>query len=184
MLNIKTVPNSEEIRSKFCESFALSWKEFKADFNEEIKLMTGKGYTLSSDMFHLYDMIAISKETTFSSAINRLKAKEGDVYFMSEKESFAWSEEASLNGVFQKNGVFKADCKELAEAIEKDWELELNGEGTRLLPLDLYVFDETMKKAIVFTGDIAEYEDEEDGKEVVKTTRLCFSCKRRKRGEN
>ena len=85
-MNIKIVENGNDIRKRFSENFLLSWKEFKTENNEWIKLMTGKGYSLSSNMLHLYELIAISKETSFESAIKRLKAKEGDVYFMSEDE--------------------------------------------------------------------------------------------------
>ncbi len=177
-MNIKIVENGKDIRKRFSENFLLSWKEFKTENNEWIKLMTGKGYSLSSNMLHLYELIAISKETSFESAIKRLKAKEGDVYFMSEDESFPDCEGVVLDGVSYKGGVFKAPAVQLAELIEKEWNNGEDAENT--LPFDLYVFDETMKKAIVFTADMASYEDEEDGEVVEVETRLCFSCKRRR----
>ena len=45
--------------------------------------------------------------------------------------------------------------------------------------MDLYVFDESMKKVIVFTGDIAYYDEETDDGEIEMETRLCLSCKSR-----
>ncbi len=180
MFKFEKIINSDEIREKFSKSFLLSWKEFKTENNFLVKLMTGKKYSLTSDMLHLYDMIAISKETTFASAIRRLKSKEGDVYFMSEKSSFPDCEGIVFEGVSHKGDVFKGNSKELADLIECEWEEE----GERVLPLDLYVFDDAMKKAIVFTSDIAEYEEEVDGEVTEKETRLCFSCKRRKSLEN
>ncbi len=177
-MNIKIVENGIDIRKRFSENFLLTWKEFKTENNEWIKLMTGKGYSLSSDMLHMYELIAISKESSFESSIKRLKAKEGDVYFMSEEESFPDCEGVVLDGVSYKGGVFKSPAVQLAALIEKEWSLRENVENT--LPFDLYVFDETMKKAVVFTADIASYEVEEDGELVEVETRLCFSCKCRK----
>lgn len=180
MFEFEKISNSDEIREKFSQSFLLLWKEFKTENNGLVKLMTGNKYSLTSEMLHLYDMIAISKETTFASAVRRLKSKEGEVYFMSEKSSFPDCEGIVFGGVSHKGGVFKGNSKELAELIEREWE---EG-GERVLPLDLYVFDDSMKKAIVFTSDMAEYEEEVDGEITEKETRLCFSCKRRKNPNN
>lgn len=176
-IKIEIVNNETEIRNAFAESFLLAWKEFKAENNELVKLITGKNYSMSSNMLHLYDLAAVSKESTFDLSLRRLKEKDEEVYFMSESESYPEAESVIINGVSYKGGVFKANSKDLADLIEKEWEnAKEEKEIQNILPFDLYVFDGDMKKAIVFTSDMIEYE--EDGE--ITEDRLCLSLKRRR----
>lgn len=180
-MKMERVVDGEAIRERFYDSFLLSWKEFKAENNDLVKLMTAGGFSLSREEIPRYELIAISKEVSFSSAIKRLKEKEGDVYFMSEPKSFPECEGVVGDGVSVKGEVFKCNSASLGEAVEKEWEETENGEdGKRVFPLTLYVFDDKMKKAFVFTPEIVTYEEEnEDGELIEIESRLCLSCKRR-----
>lgn len=179
-IKIEILENSDEIKKEFSERFLLTWKEFKSENNELVKLMTGKNYTLSSELIHFYERMAISKECTFESALKRLKNKEGYVLFISEDEKFPECEGIFIDGVIHKGKVFKAKASSLADLIEYEWnEFMKNEDFIRSLPLDLYVFDEAMKKVIVFTGDTAFYDEETDEGEIEVETRLCLSCKSR-----
>ncbi len=179
-IKIEIAQNFAEIKKEFSERFLLTWKEFKTENNELVKLMTGKNYTLSSEMIHLYERMAISKECTFESALKRLKNKEGYVLFISEDENFPECEGVFIDGVIHKGKAFKAKASALAELIEYEWNVFLENENAEtILPKDLYVFDESMKKAIVFTSDIAFYDEETDEDGIEIETRLCFSCKSR-----
>ncbi len=180
-IKIEIVPEkeAEEIKKSFKESFLLTWKEYKTENNDWIKLITSKDYSLSSNMIHMFERMAISKEIDFNFALNILKKKE-DVYFMSENEDFPECVGVKINGDEYKGNIFKANAKELAMLIEKEWKLYQKDENAELiLPLDLYIFDEKMKKAIAFSEEMAFFDEETENGEVEIETRLCFSCKSR-----
>lgn len=178
-IEIVSEKEAEEIKKSFKEKFLLSWKEYKAENNEWIKLITSKDYSLSSNMIHMYERMAISKETNFNSALNVLKNKD-TVYFMTENEDYPECAGVKIDWVEYRGKIFKASAKDLAFLIEKEWKLYQENENAKLiLPLDLYVFDERMKKAVVFSEEIAYYDEETENGEVEVETRLCFSCKSR-----
>jgi hypothetical protein len=171
---------AEEIKNRFKEKFLLTWKEYKTQNNEWIKIMTGNNFSLSLNMIHKYERMAISDEITFDSALNILRKKEGDVYFMSEDADYPESCEVVVDGVPCKDGVFKANARMLAELIESQWAKFSEDEGAELvIPCNLYVFDEKMKKALAFSDELYSFfVDTDDGEQEIET-RLCFKAKAR-----
>ncbi|MBO7253679.1 MAG: hypothetical protein J6V36_00070, partial [Clostridia bacterium] len=114
-----------------------------------------------------------------NSALNILKNRDV-VYFMTENEDFPECVGVIIDGVEYRGNVFKTNAKDLASLIEKEWKLYQENENSELvLPLDLYVFDERMKKAVVFSEEIVYYDEETENGEVEVETRLCFNCKSR-----
>ena len=171
---------AEEIKNSFIKKFLLTWKEYKTENNEWIKIMTGNNFSLSLNMIHKYERMAISDEIAFDSALNILRKKDGDVYFMTEDADYPESCEVVVDGISYKEGVFKANARMLAELIESQWAKFLEDEEANLiLPCNLYVFDEKMKKALAFSDELSCFlVDSDDGEQEIET-RLCFKAKAR-----
>ena len=178
-IKISILPHeqAEKIKKTFQEKFLLTWKEYKTQNNELVKLLSSNKYFVSSGIINTYERFAIRKDTSFVSCVNRLKNKEGDVYFLSEDEDFPESRGVVIDGKEYRGGVFSAKAYDLALLLEYEWNEYLeNEEASLVLPLDLYVFDSSFKKAIALTDEIAVYDTEDENEE---EKRLCFSAKAR-----
>ena len=136
-------------------------ENFKSVKYGKIVLNCGKKhipYGTKADILGVYGQNGSGK-TALIEAISILKSIDGCVIFMSDDETHRYPGELFFNNQKIKNFVARADAKELAELIEKEWfsSYELAEEGLYnpppILPQDLYVFNKSMNWFILFTHE-------------------------------
>lgn len=179
--NIALVENANEIRQAFTKKFTMTWDEFKITHKEWIDALAAKNYTVTYEerlLWELMDHRAIS----FAKALEFLRTMQGDVYVMSESESNPDRHEFEIDGVEYKGCVAKAKAAELADLIEYEWYEpdRLDALGMYLthlvLPADLYVFDESMERLLVFTHETDYWELEDEQPMKCAASRFCMMC--------
>lgn len=173
-LNIELLSNEADVREKFKKRHTLSWEDFQVTHITFDKQKYEESY--------LWDLMPINYiEVSFEDALKMLKAKKGDVLFMSEDNRNSGFHGLKLKDKKIQTFLAKADAQGLAELIEQEWyesyllsELEMyNPEA--VLPEDLYVFDLTMEWVISFTHEITcDWELEWDEPMKAAESRLCI----------
>ena len=166
-MKIEFLDNAQEIREQFHKHFVLSWDEFLKNKRKECGFLRWHLYKFDASVLphiYLWERVLSNIEPSFQEAIATLKSIDGCVIFMSDDETHSYPGELFINNQKIKNFVARADAKELAELIEKEWfhPYELAEEDMcnppPILPQDLYVFDKSMNWFIIFTHE-AENED-------------------------
>ena len=145
-MKITLLENNEEIRRKFVDRFVMSWDEFQASEHH-----------LGIDCFeksYLWDRFYLGVSiVSFSSALATLREHTASVLIMSEDNIHHPGELFYSNRKYI-NFVARVNANELANLIEKEWDYGFS-DANDVLPLDLYVFDESMKWFIAFTHESA-----------------------------
>ena len=118
---------------------------------------------------------------SFARAIDLLRSMGGDVYFMSENESYPEYASITVDGVEHKGCVAKSNAAALADLIEFEWyeEWRLAARNMYLantvLPEDLYVFDGAMEHMLVFTHENDHWDLEIEQPMVAAASRYCMA---------
>ena len=148
---MKIVPkeNSAEVRRAFIQRFTMTWAEFQKRNQEWIESVAKQNYIVRYEKLYLWELMDYPR-ISFHQALELLKSMECDVLMMSENESKPHCQGIIIDGRKRKGAVATANAAELADLIESEW----NEVGRRcVLPQDLYVFDESLERLLVFTHE-------------------------------
>ena len=177
-MKITLIENAKEIREAFTEKFTMTWDEFLS--TEWAEAVVEK-YSVTYDQLHLWDFMD-HRAISFDQSLEFLRSLSGEVYFMSENESYFYCHGIEIDGVEYKGGVAKMNAKELADLIEYEWyePYRLDASGMYLthtvLPADLYVFDASMEHLLVFTHETDYWELEDEQPMKCAASRFCMMC--------
>lgn len=159
-MNYKLLPEPQKIRSKFIDTFVLTYSEFVSLNGKNIsELHTGFNEKHYSKMFMWDKIIKSAREISFADALTLLKNKTGEVLFLTEfyNTDPVGHEFSILNAHNEFAAV--SSPQELAECISYEWftMYELyEHESYRddwIIPQDLYVFDESFSWCLIFTHE-------------------------------
>lgn len=159
MDNISILDRSPEVRAAFIEKFTLSWKELQSEHKQWIDDLAENNHPVSYNDILLWDKMPKYQSVSFADALSLLKSLSGDVFFMSENETYPYCRGIKVDGKEYKGGVARMNAVALAGLIEYEWyeDWRLSAENMYLentvLPEDLYVFDLSMEHMIVFTHE-------------------------------
>ena len=172
-------PDSAALRQAFIRKFTMPWEEFQVTHKDWIDGLAAKNHTVTYGELYLWDLMD-HRAVSFSVALDFLRSMSGEVYVTSERESNGGHHEFEIDGMEYREVVVRANAAELADLIEYEWyePYRLDALGMYLthtvLPADLYVFDESMERLLVFTHetDFWELEDEQPMK--CAASRFCM----------
>ena len=149
-MKITLLENNDEIRRKFIDRFVMSWDEFQVRCKESAN-------HLGIDWFekaYLWDRFYLGTPiVSFSLALSALKEHKESVLIMSE-DNIHHPGALFYDNKKYTNFVARVNANELANLIEKEWNYGFS-DANDVLPLDLYVFDESMKWFVAFTHESA-----------------------------
>lgn len=177
-MKITVIENAKEIREVFIEKFTMPWEEFLNNNKEWAEAVVGT-HSVTYEQLLLWTFMD-HRAISFEKSLACLRSLLGEVYFMSENDSYPNCCGIEINGVEYKGGVAKMNAKELADLIEYEWY-----ETYRLyaldrylehmvLPADLYVFDESMEHLLVFTHETDYWELEDEQPMRCAASRFCM----------
>ena len=166
-MQYRFLDNPDRLRRKFRETFVLNYDAFCA---------LHPGWADRYDRTHFETMylwdrfVPESRQISFSEARVFLKARHGEVWFLTEEPACIAVDFCQLDK--HKRYVAAASPAELAELAAYEWftEFELADQGRYLadpvLPSDFYVFDESFRWCLVFTHE-TDWDEKPD-------SRVCF----------
>ncbi len=178
-MNISIMKNGTKIRQEFIEKFTTTWEEFQIRNKEWIDNAAAHNYTITYESRYLWELID-HRAISFAKSLEFLRSIQGDVYVMSESESHPSYKTFIIDGVAYEEIVAKANAKELADLIEYEWyepyRLEALGMyfANPVLPQDIYVFDESMDRLLVFTHENDYWELEREQPMKAAASRFCM----------
>jgi len=164
-LHIELLNNEKNVRENFKKRHTLSWEAFQVSRSGFIQRMLEENQITFDEEYYkesyLWDLMPTEYiAVPFKDALKMLKAKDEDVWFMSEHHPNKGSHCISLKGKRIQPFLARADANGLANLIEREWyqsyrlsELLMYNSET-VLPEDIYVFDESMEWVIAFTHEI------------------------------
>ena len=175
MLNVTLLENHEEIRKNFNAKFVYTQAEFELYNKDLIESCSAQGYPLEFSRLLLWSKMPYYQAVSFDRALVFLKSMNGDVYVMSEPPG----EHNQGFGLQNVHGVIRMDAVELADRIEYEWyEVYQITEDSpfveHLLPDDLYVFDPSMERLLVFTHENDFWDLESTQPMVAAKSRFCM----------
>lgn len=169
-MKISLLEDTHALREAFVRRHLLSWEEFQRvhkDFIAEYAERNHRAYDEKTyERSVLWDRLSEAhRRVSFAEALQYLGKKGGEVFFLSEGDSYPYSCELLYEGKKIKNFIARADAAELASLAEKEWydTYHLFAQGRydpcSILPEDLYVFDVDLKDLIVFTHEAEDLDD-------------------------
>lgn len=172
-------PDSAALRQAFIRKFTMPWEEFQVTHKDWIDGLAAKNHTVTYGELYLWDLMD-HRAISFATALDFLRSMSGDVCITSERESNGGHHAFEIDGAEYTEVVIRGSAAELADLIEYEWyePYRLDALGMYLthtvLPADLYVFDESMERLLVFTHetDFWELEDEQPMK--CAASRFCM----------
>ncbi len=179
-MKIELLKDADGIRQKFIDRFLDNRNKFKTEHKEFVEELKKNGYDVDQwyDGAYMWDKLSTNVPiVTIFQALELLKSRKSNVWFMSECKGFHATCHLMYNNEKIEGFAAKADAVELGEKISYEWfeSIKIYLEGYNLeqiLPEDLYVFDETYEWVIVFTH---ETDWRVEGLEEAANTRLCFA---------
>jgi len=160
----------QTIRKKFVGKFLLPFEDFSALHPNWAERYDEVYY---AGMYMWDRFIPAGKQISFAEALIFLKARDGEVWFLTEGPECIATDFCQLDK--QRRYVAAASAGELAKLAECEWfaEYELAEQGCYLadpvLPSDFYVFDGSFCWCLVFTHETDLDEKPE--------SRVCFLAK-------
>lgn len=178
-LPLTIAPDSAALRQAFISKFTMPWEEFQATHKDWIDALAAQNYTVTYGELYLWDLMD-HRAVSFDMALDFLRSMPGEVCITSERVSNGGRHGFEIDGIEHTEVVVRGNAAELADLIEYEWyePYRLDALGMYLthtvLPADLYVFDESMERLLVFTHetDFWELEDEQPMK--CAASRFCM----------
>ena len=180
-MDFKLLDDIADIREAFINRFVMSWEEFQIKQKDWIAEMAKTDYPVTAELYertYMWDrMDPDFADASFEAALAFLKEHSGPVYFMSEK-----GEDTYYRGKELVDFIAEADSHTLAAKIKQEWfdfyrlAEQYMYDPDSFLPMDLYVFDASMKWCVVFTHETTDWESEIDNPMKAAESRYCKIC--------
>lgn len=181
-MNFKILDNTNNLREAFIDRFIMTWEEFQDELKDFIAEMEKKNYSVDIAFYeqsYMWDkMSSAFPRVSLEEALAFLRECRGSVLFMSEN-----SKVPCYRGKMPVDFIAEADAHALAEKIEQEWygsyrlAMQDMYDPNAILPVDLYVFDSSMKWCVVFTHETTDWESEIDNPMKAAQSRYCIICK-------
>ena len=115
--DISIVKNGPEIRQAFIKKFTMTWDEFQISHKAWMDFAATRNVTITYEGLHLWDLMKY-RAISFAKSLEFLRTLPGEVYFMSEGETYPYCRGIQTDDAEHKGAVAQMNAAALADLIE------------------------------------------------------------------